>query len=274
MTSFTVSRLEEGWTLLDFLEQRLKLSRRQTKALIDTRNVWVNRKRVWIANHRLRAGDQVSPQIQTTSTTTNIKIRILNEDAHFLFVDKPAGILSSGIGSVEELLRKQLNLPDLHVVHRLDRDTSGCLMVARTVADFDAAVLQFKARRIKKIYNAIVHGRVELRTSTINTELEGKRAVTHIRVLKTRAEASFLQIRIETGRTHQIRLHLSSIRHPVLGDSQYGPKRITDQRIRDIPRQMLHSTEIEMRNPFGAGNLRAHSPLPADFRKVLRAFAL
>jgi len=272
IADLVVTRAEDGQTLQDFLAARLRLSRRGAKQAIDSRNVWVNRRRVWMAHHLLRAGDHVQPHTQSAPPPP--RIRILAEGAHYLFVDKPAGLMTVGTGSVEELLRSQQHAPEMRAVHRLDRDTSGCLMVARTPDDFNAAVSQFKMRRVGKTYHAVVHGRVALRSSTINADVDGERAVTRMRLLRAREEASFLVLRIETGRTHQIRQHLASIRHPVVGDSQYGPKRAPDPLLQSIPRQMLHSSEIEMQDPFGNERLKAHSPLPADFRRVLKMLDL
>jgi 23S rRNA pseudouridine1911/1915/1917 synthase len=272
---FVVARAEDGQTLQAFLAARQHLSRRRAKQVVDSRSVWVNRQRVWMAHHVLRAGDHVQAPVDAAQPPpAPPRIRILVEGPHYLFVDKPAGLVTVGEGGVEELLRLQQGQPELRAVHRLDRDTSGCLMVARTQADFNAAVSQFKMRRIDKTYHAVVHGRIELRSSTINADVDGERALTRMRLLQARDVASFIVLRIETGRTHQIRQHLASIRHPVVGDRQYGPKREYDPRLQTVPRQMLHSSEMEMPDPFGNTPLKAHSPLPADFRRVLKLLEL
>lgn len=274
IAAFVVARAENGQTLQEFLANRQSVSRRRAKQVIDSRNVWVNRQRVWMAHHALHSGDHVQAPANAAQPVVPPRLRILVEGPHYLFIDKPAGLMTVGEGSVEELLRIQQDQPNLRAVHRLDRDTSGCLMVARTQADFDAAVSQFKMRRIDKTYHAVVHGRIEIRASTINADVDGERALTRMRLLQAREVASFIMLRIETGRTHQIRQHLASIRHPVLGDHQYGPKREYDPRLQTVPRQMLHSSEIEMPDPFGNEHLKAHSPLPADFRRVLKMLEL
>jgi 23S rRNA pseudouridine1911/1915/1917 synthase len=272
--AFIVARAEDGQTLQEFLATRMQVSKRRAKQAIDSRNVWVNRQRVWMAHHTVRPGDHVLAPADAAQPLAPPRIRILAEGPHYLFVDKPAGLVTVGEDSVEELLRVQQGQPDLRAVHRLDRDTSGCLMVARTQADFDAAVSQFKMRRVDKTYHAVVHGRIELRASTINADVDGERALTRMRLLQAREVASFIVLRIETGRTHQIRQHLASIRHPVLGDRQYGPKHEHDPRLLTVSRQMLHSSEIELPDPFGNEHLKAHSPLPADFRRVLKMLEL
>jgi len=276
-STLIVTAAEAGTALQELLAQRLKISRRAAKSLIDTRNVWVNRRRVWMAHHLLRPGDQVLAPVYADMERQNqeIKIRTLVEDANFLVVDKPAGFMSVGDGSVEELLRRQLQNPALRAIHRLDRDTTGCLLIARTPAVFDDAVSEFKKRHVRKAYNAIIVGRFPQPVSTITEELDGARAVTHLRLLSSCDDASFIALRIETGRTHQIRKHLASLRHPVLGDREYGLKFARDPRLIEVPRQMLHAVEIEMPNPVVLGEtIRAHSPLPADFRRCLKLFKL
>ena len=275
--ALVVSAPDAGRTLQDFISARMSLSRRAAKALIDTRAVWVNRKRVWMAHHDLRSGDQVLVPVyaDTVQRVQVQKIRVLIEGDDFLVVDKPAGLVSVGEGGVEALLQTQQHEPALRAVHRLDRDTTGCLLFARRPEAFTAVVSEFKKRHVSKSYNAIVSGRYKQNVSTIHEDLDGARAVTHIKLLAASNDATFLALRIETGRTHQIRKHLAAIRHPVLGDRQYGPKFALDPRMVDVPRQMLHAVELEMPHPFKPGEtIRAHSPLPADFRRCLRLFKL
>jgi 23S rRNA pseudouridine1911/1915/1917 synthase len=275
LTTLSVAAAEEGETLQSFLARRLGLSRRAAKNLLDERQVWINRQLVWMAHHAVRRGDVVQTGAAAATLPPRPQhIRVLVEDEHYLFVDKPAGILTIGPDGAEDRLLAQLNAPGLRVVHRLDRDTSGCLMVARSAAAFDAAVSIFKTRRVLKVYHAICAGGMDRRASTIREELDGEPAVTHLSTIAANADATYLALRIETGRTHQIRRHLAAIRHPVIGDRQYGLKTARDPRIQQVSRQMLHATDIELPHPLRPGNLRAHSPLPADFRRCLRLFSL
>lgn len=270
----TVCKAEAGQSLQDFLSRRLKLSKRQAKDLLDKRQVWVNRQCVWMARHALRAGDAVEAQTALPADHAARVLRVLVDAPRYLFVDKPAGMLSIGPGGVEERLRAQLGLPELRCVHRLDRDTSGCLLVARDRAAFDAAVSVFKTRRVIKLYDVLVAGRMTRPVTTIDTPLDGAPARTHVRRVVANDDVTFARARIETGRTHQIRLHLASIRHPVIGDRLHGLKSSRDPRLMRVPRQMLHATELELDDPMGSGRLRAHSPLPADFRRGLQLFGL
>lgn len=276
-TMLTVVRADEGKTLQNFLAEKLKISKRAAKDLIDIRQVWVNRQCVWMARHSLKVGDVVEAQAGTVQASESEKpkhIRVLVENENYLFVDKPYGMLTIGPGGLEETLRAQLSDENLRAVHRLDRDTSGCLLVARSQEAFDKAVSIFKTRKVKKLYEFLAVGRIENNPTTITTPIEGEAAKTTIRRMAYNEDATFGSARIETGRTHQIRIHLSSIRHPVIGDRVHGLKKSNDPRFIRVPRQMLHATEIELEDPMGRGHLRAHSPLPADFRRCLKMFGL
>jgi 23S rRNA pseudouridine1911/1915/1917 synthase len=279
VVSFVVSKVEAGQPLQVFLAAKLSLSKRAAKNLLDERVVWVNRRCVWMAHHALRLGDTVElpgaslPKNGPSAAALAPKIRVLVEDDAYLVADKPSGMLSVGEGGAEERLREQTGLAGLQAVHRLDRDTTGCLLLAKTPAAFDAAVALFKTRRVSKVYQAIVYGRYERAVSTVDQELDGERAVSRIQREAVSKDASFLKVKIETGRTHQIRRHLASLRHPVLGDREHGYKSARDPRLLTVPRQMLHASSLELPHPLAPGKtLKAHSPLPADFRRCLKLF--
>lgn len=274
LADFSVTRQEDGLTLQDFLAERLKISKNKAKDLIDGRAVFVNRQCIWMARHILRGGDTVEAQAAAAVPSAPRNIRVLSEHQDYIFVDKPCGMLTIGPGSLEEQLRIQLGVPSLRCVHRLDRDTSGCLMVARHAEALNRAVLVFKTRRVKKVYDVLFAGRMKEPATTIDTPLRGEPGRTHIKRIQATDDATFARVRIETGRTHQIRLHLASIRHPVIGDRLHGLKASRDPRLLHVPRQMLHASELEMDDPMGRGRLHAHSPLPADFRRCLQMFGL
>ena len=291
-----VGKPENGKALQDFLAARCAVSRRAAKAIIDGRSVWVNRKCVWIAHHTLHTGDMVEvpravvsaakrqPGSDRAGTAGSGKpsvqsrhIRVLVETPDYVIADKPAGVLSCGDPkSVEMLLRLQLHMPTLEAVHRLDRDTTGCLLLAKTHTAYNAAVEVFKTHRVKKVYYAIAAGRFPHAHETVNAPLDGKPAVSHVTREAASPDASFLKVRIETGRTNQIRRHLASIRFPVVGDRTFGLKTARDPRLMTVARQMLHAAELEMPDPMHAvkGSIRAHSPLPADLRQCLKSFGM
>jgi 23S rRNA pseudouridine1911/1915/1917 synthase len=276
MTAFVVARGEDGASVQDFLSAKLSISRRAAKNLLDERVVWVNRRCIWMAHHRLRNGDTIEiPSRRQTTVTIGNRIRVLVESGDYLVVDKPSGLVVTGSRSVETMLREQLSSPKLVVVHRLDKDTTGCLLCARSSAAFEAAVKLFKSRRVIKLYQALVYGKFESKASLLNQKLDGERAISQVKRLTCVKEASFLKIRIETGRTHQIRRHLAAVRHPVLGDIRYGIKTVRDPRYQTIPRPMLHACGLELVNPLEPTlKIKAHSPLPADFRRSLKLFGM
>ena len=277
-----VTRDEEGISLQDFLAARLRTTKRAAKAMLDARVVWVNRKLVWIARHALKPGDKVAFVVKPGTGAKQSKegdraphVRILWQDSRYLAADKPAGLLTQGRGSAEELLRRQEGNPAIAAVHRLDKETSGVLLFAKDAEALEAAIAMFRTHRVVKHYAAIVAGRVEREMSTLTETLDGERAVTHLKRLRATPDATFLSVRIETGRTHQIRRHLAGIRHPVVGDRQYGLKRTDDPRLLSVTRQMLHAQELELPNPHTPGaHIRAHAPHPADFRAPHKLFSL
>ena len=283
--SLVVKRAEAGLKLQDYLAKIFNLSKREAKALLDGHRIWVNRKLIWMAHHTVQQGDIVDVRLTGVKTKSGAaeavkneepkKIRILVDCGEYMVVDKPSGILCIGNKSIESMLREQLQNEEIQVVHRLDRDTSGCLLVAKNEFAFNAAVSSFKTRKVIKIYQAVVAGYYERGSSTVRNELDGERAVTHIQKLISTKDASFLKIRIETGRTRQIRRHLSQLHFPVLGDAEYGLKRVSDSRMLSLPRQMLHASSIELANPLDPkSTIKAHSPLPADLRRCLRLFGM
>jgi len=272
--SFTVRASEARATLQDFLVRRLSLSRNGAKTVIDSRNVLVNGRRVWMARHALAAGDRVEVLPAAPDAAADEPCAILYEDGDYLVADKRPGLPSNGPYSLEERLRRQFGEESLAAAHRLDRDTSGCLLVARNGAAFDAAVRAFRAGRVSKTYHAIVARRLAPAERTITAAIEGKRAVTHVRVLDAGREASHLLLTIATGRTHQIRRHLALIHHPVLGDRQYGTGARLPPRSLELPRQMLHAFSLELPQPLSGRPIQAVAPLPADFRRALALFRL
>ncbi len=277
-TVWRVNRADAG-SLLRFLSARLAVSNRQAKGLLDARCVFVNQRRTWMARHPLGPGDVVEV-LQPRATPAAARPqparvpRILADSADYLVLDKPSGLLSNGPDSTESLARTALGAPALRAVHRLDRDTSGCLLMAKSDAAFAQAIPAFRRRRVLKTYHALVAGRFPVAEQTLRSPLDGAPAATHIRRLDACDAASHLLVRIETGRTHQIRRHLARAGHPVLGDRQYGVGTWNDRRYLEVPRQMLHAAELAFPTPGAAEPLRAVAPLPADFRACIRSFGL
>lgn len=287
LNSLTVNKPDPK-VLQDFLALKFSLSRRTAKAMIDGRSVWVNRKCVWIARFALRTGDLVEIPSQVVKgarkqsggedarrETKDVRhVRVLWSNESYLVCDKPAGLVScDDPKSVETILREQEKIPTLEAVHRLDRDTTGCLMFAKNHAAFLAAVEVFKTHKVSKVYHAVTTGSFKYAHQVIDSPIDGQPAVSKVTREGAGADASFLRIRIETGRTNQIRKHLASVRAPVVGDRVFGLKSARDPRLMRVPRQMLHASTLTLPDPLSPHDeISVHSPLPADFRATLKLF--
>lgn len=265
---------EAGTTLQVFLAASLRLSKGKAKELLDNRVVFVNGRRVWMARHELRAKDEVEVQQIATPAPTKFHPKVLFEDTDLLVVDKPAGLLADGRDSVEERLRILRALPELTAVHRLDRETSGCFLLAKQPRAREAMVALFGQREVTKVYHAIAAGRVPDDVHEIHAPVDGEPALTRVERLDANLRASHLKLNIETGRTHQIRKHLLAIRHPVLGDKQYGGRFQPAGMQAEIPRQMLHASVLIFTHPFSGAVVRCNAPLPADFHACLQRLHL
>lgn len=289
LNSLTVNKPDPK-VLQDFLALKFSLSRRTAKAMIDGRSVWVNRKCVWIARFALRTGDLVEIPSQVVKgalkqsggedarrETKDVRhVRVLWSNESYLVCDKPAGLVScDDPKSVETILREQEKIPTLEAVHRLDRDTTGCLMFAKNHAAFLAAVEVFKTHKVSKVYHAVTTGSFKYAHQVIDSPIDGQPAVSKVTREGASADASFLRIRIETGRTNQIRKHLASVRAPIVGDRVFGLKSARDPRLMRVPRQMLHASTLTLPDPLSPHDeISVHSPLPADFRATLKLFGM
>lgn len=272
-TRFIVST-EADSTLQDFLASRMGTSRNRAKSLIDGKSVLVNRRRVWMARHVLHRGDTVEIAGKPSAPPSAPRFTVLFESPDFLIVDKPVGITANGPESVESLLRSSRGEPSLRAAHRLDRDTSGCLLMARNDDAFSRAIGIFREKAVGKFYRAIVAGRVAPGTMDITTPLDGQTAVTRIRTLSSNRDATYLDVTIQTGRTHQIRRHMAKIGHPVLGDKEHGVRHPVSDREMAVHRQMLHARELSFRDCATGQFVKGTAPLPHDFVSCLSHFKL
>ena len=266
-----------GTELLDHLAECLALSRRAAKTLLDERMVFVNGRRIWMAKHLLQSRDVVEalPDALSAGPRANAPVRILLDDPLFLVADKPPRLLTTGEKSLEVRLRGQLALPALRAVHRLDKDTSGCVLFAKTEAARETLVAQFEEGRIRKLYHALVAGNLPSPTLDIRLHVDHLPAVSHVRQVSAQTKpprCAHVTVSIETGRTHQIRIHLHHVGDPVLGDRQYFSARCAD--FPEVPRQMLHASELRFAHPATGKPATASSPLPKDFRDWLRLLRL
>jgi 23S rRNA pseudouridine1911/1915/1917 synthase len=236
----------------------------------------------------------------------DIALDIVFEDDHLLVVDKPAGmVVHPAAGNPDGTLVNAL----LHhcagrlsgiggvarpgIVHRIDKDTSGLLVVAKTDVAHEGLAAQFARHSIDRRYRAIVGGRPMPASGTIDAPLgrssanrkkiavqpdgKGKRAVTHYRIVTPLADAALVECRLETGRTHQVRVHLASIGHPLLGDPVYGRPRATHREILkrlDFRRQALHAAALGFVHPVSKQNLTFESALPSDIQELFGALTV
>jgi len=226
----------------------------------------------------------------------DIPLAIVHEDTQLLVVDKPAGlVVHPGSGNPRGTLLNALlhhaptlaALPRAGIVHRLDKDTSGLLVVAKTLEAHASLVRQLQARSVQREYLAVVagvpppHGQIEApigRHPAARTKMavvaRGKPALTHFRVRRSGDGWSLVECRLETGRTHQIRVHMRSIGHPLLGDPVYGngklPRSLPEP-ARAFPRQALHAARLELTHPASGGRLTFSAPLPRDLAQLVAA---
>lgn len=266
-----------GTELLDHLAEHLGLSRRAAKSLLDDRLVFVNGRRIWMAKHLLQTRDavEVLAAALAPKPETAAPVRILLDDPLFLVADKPPRLLTTGEKSLETRLRDQLGLSALRAVHRLDKDTSGCVLFAKDEVTRRALVAQFEEGRVRKLYHALVAGNLPEPQMEIRRPVDHLPAVSHVRQVSAQARpprCAHATVAIETGRTHQIRIHLQHIGHPVLGDRQYFSARSAE--FIEVSRQMLHASELRFAHPATGKPIVAAAPLPRDFRDWLRQLKL
>ncbi|HEY1069841.1 MAG TPA: 23S rRNA pseudouridine(1911/1915/1917) synthase RluD [Thermomonas sp.] len=238
--------------------------------------------------------------VQTHAVAEDIPLDVLYEDEHVFVLDKPAGlVVHPGAGNpagtlVNALLHRDPGLdklPRAGIVHRLDKDTSGVMVVARTLPAHTALVAQLSAREVHRQYLAIVvgalvsggtvaaaidrHPRDRLRMAVRE---DGKDAVTHYRLRERFRAHTALECRLETGRTHQIRVHMAHLKHPIVGDPLYGgslrlPKGASESLIlalRGFKRQALHAEVLAFAHPITGEPVRCEAPVPDDMQELMR----
>ncbi|MEN7972456.1 MAG: RluA family pseudouridine synthase [Verrucomicrobiota bacterium] len=288
--------VEEGGQRLDvFLALAVSgVSRSHWKQLIQNGRVTVNGA-VCKPNHKLRAGAEVCwaipEEVSAEAQPENIPLDILFEDASVLVLNKPWGrVVHPAAGNesgtlVNALLFHDPVFQDLEragIVHRLDKDTSGVMVVAKSEKAMVELQRQFKVRETKKEYFALVwghppsSGRIETligrhpvhRKKMAVLKEEGREAVSNFQTVEQFSEAALVQVRIETGRTHQIRVHLAHLGHPVVGDAVYGRARKNKLPLKP-ERQMLHAARLEFAHPVSGKRLSFEAPLFDDMRRIL-----
>ena len=298
---YLVAEDEAGQRVDNYLVARLKgVPKSRVYRLLRKGEVRVNKGRIK-PDYRLRSGDEVRvPPVRVAerpvSTAPSAPLRsrletaVLYEDDELLVVDKPAGLAVHGGSGVNlgliEALRAMRPHQSLELVHRLDRGTSGCLLVAKKRSALRHVQAQIRDHRVEKVYLALADGSwpkgltvldapLEKRTTASGEKIvrpgrEGKPAVTRFEVRRRLADATLLEVALETGRTHQIRVHCQLAGHPLLGDDKYGNDvRNEALRRRGLKRVFLHAHRLCFELPASGERLCVESPLPRDLEDVI-----
>ena len=292
--NFTVSQEDLGKRIDVFLTDKLKDNHSRTfiQRLILSKDILLNSQPVK-SKHKLNLGDNIQVTVSESAAhqinPEDIKLKVIYEDEDILVIDKPSGlVVHPGAGNlcgtlVNALLAYTKNLSDVNpqrpgIVHRLDKETSGVMVVAKNNPAHLRLVRQFSTHRIKRKYIAIVKGKVECDEGIIDLPIgrhkrdfkrqavsfvNSRPAITNYKVLRRFADyTTLLELSPQTGRTHQLRVHLAHLGHPILGDSKYGTAAQPD-----FPRLALHALELEFSHPKTKKSLSFSSELPAEFTK-------
>lgn len=286
---------------LDVILARLfpEISRSRLQVWIKEGKVKINGKSIDL-RHKAWGGETV--ELDTTldnSATADvaeaIALPIVFEDNDLIIIDKPAGlVVHPGNGNRSGTLLNALlhhapdlkGLPRAGIVHRLDKDTGGLLVVAKTLEAQTDLVRQLQARTVKRHYLALVHGvvardgvveapigRHPVQRTRMAVNPHGREARTWYSVQQQFEKSTLIECRLDTGRTHQIRVHMASIKHPLVGDATYGKRKSSSGLLDAFPRQALHAWRLGLIHPATREELQWESPLPCDFSRLLDALA-
>ncbi len=282
-----VEPAQAGQALAAFLRGALGGSWSQARALIETGKVFVDGRRAEQAGARVAAGQRVEVRMRAPRPRdAALEVRIVWEDSHAVVIDKPAGISTvpyeaREVGTAMDRLReawrrqgKAASKVALHIVHRIDRDTSGLVVFAKSKRAEIALAAQFRAHTIERRYRCVAHGAIDFRRvesrlvrdrgdglrGSTRVPRQGKPSVTHVEVLEPRARGTVCAVRLETGRTHQIRIHFAEMGHPLIGETVYirdylnaGHQPIAADRL------MLHAEVLGFAHPVSGEALRFES---------------
>ncbi len=249
-------------TLLPFLREKCPLSGKALKRAIDAKQCKINGRVEFFSTHPLKVGDRI--ELKLKERPAPARAEILYEDEALVIINKPAFVESVAPAG-------------LHLVHRLDKETSGALLLAKNKQVLESLIALFAERKVEKRYLAIADAPFEMTEWQIDNFLvqkggyqggtlwgsapNGKRAITRFRVLKRGESCALVQCMPVTGRTHQIRVHLFEMGHPILGDWQYARRFCSTY---DAPRVLLHAEEIAFPHPITQVPLRVRAPIPKD----------
>ena len=289
-------RLDQHATRLDraLVELAPEFSRGHLQTLIGEGLVQVDARVVTSSSTRLKAGQTLQVILRPTAESLAFRaepmvLPIVYEDDHLLVVDKPAGlVVHPAAGNWSGTLLNGLlahhaqaaQLPRAGIVHRLDKDTSGLMVVGKTLAAVTALARSIAAREVRRVYHAVIHGAPSDPSFDVDARIgrdpisrvrmavtrDGREALTHVEVLGTGQGFSAVRCRLHTGRTHQIRVHLASRGHPLVGDRLYGGACALG-----IERQALHAVELSLAHPVTDESMTWHARPPEDFLSAWHA---
>jgi 23S rRNA pseudouridine1911/1915/1917 synthase len=305
--SFTARHSEDGWSLARFLASHLSLPVHRVRALIRERRIQVDGRPCFDASRRIHAGQKVSmvaPRRRQGEARRTGSIPIRFSDQHVLVVEKPAGLTTmrhpyetAEFGprgrrylpkTLMDLLKEQLPAPvrkSIRAVHRLDKETSGLVVFALSPLAQDRLATQFRQHTVQRRYLAIVRGQPISQRIESNIVRDrgdgrrgsgpgpGKRAVTHVRLLEQFAGFALIECRLETGRTHQVRIHLGESGTPLIGETIYDRSVHGAPGTRDVtryPRPALHAASLAFEHPVSGRRVSLESSPPADFKALLK----
>lgn len=275
MIEFSIKPKDHGKRILAFLKEHLDYSSKVLKNGIDSGALRINKLVERFSTATIKKGDLVTFDESKISHSQSFSLPILYQEENFLLCHKPSGLVT------DAKLFKELLSPLIFLVHRLDKETSGVILIAKKKEMQKKLEILFKKREVQKTYVALVKGNLRKDEGTIENLLikkstyqgqsiwgstknsKGKRAVTHWKCLKRGKGMSLIQCHPETGRTHQLRVHLSEMGHPILGDYQYGRKVVFPQ---DIHRLCLHAYQIRFSHPETGKKVQVTAPLPSVFK--------
>ncbi len=297
MKNVIVNENDKGKRLDIYIAENFnELSRTMIKKLIESNNILVNGKSEKVS-YKVQANDNISIDVpeakETKLKAQEIPLDIIYEDSDIIVVNKPKGMVvhpANGnpdgtlVNAILSICKNSLSgiggelRPG--IVHRLDKDTSGLIIVAKNDKAHINMSEQIKERNVKKTYIALVRGNVPEEEATINMPIgrstkdrkkmavtkNGKQAITHFKVLKRYSKYTLLEIKIETGRTHQIRVHMAEIGYPVVGDAVYS----NGKNEFGIEGQMLHAYKLEFMHPITNKHMELTVPLPQYFEEILK----
>ena len=280
-----------------FLSEKLEeLNRSHVQKIIEEEKVKVNGL-VRKSSYRLREGDKIEieyaiPEVEKIEAQ-DLPLQVIYCDEHLVGVDKPSGlVVHPGVGNWKGTLVNALlfHFPELKcvgpedrpgIVHRLDKETSGVLIVARTLESYKELQRQFKSREVEKVYTGLVWGKFTQRLGKFDWSIgrhvkygdrmsvktkKPRQAETYYSVIEEIGDYTLLEIRPITGRTHQIRVHLAASGHPVVGDTRYGRRKSKDAG----PRLFLHASRLVFKHPRTNKEIELFSPLPVDLEEFLK----